>query len=316
MKSDRPLRIAQVGFGLLPIPPQGYGAVESIIWEYTTRLRAMGHEVHIVNERKRKAARELLKLGPLDFIHCHNDRAVSRVMWAGLLKRAKVISTSHHAWDWGNLSKDSRRLLRMCSYARYQMVLTDTLGAEIRRKNPAAKIALQPNGTEVDEFRFDPHPGNGKAICVGRIEERKRQDWVERALKGSGLVCDFVGPVKDPLLSSEASHLGEWDRSTLRDRLTDYSCLILVSRSEGQPLVVAEALAAGLSVVVSPAGAINLPALPFVHRVQKEDEIASATRQAIEGNPSHRTAARAYAKDFMDWDALVNQYVKQLRAWL
>ena len=48
------MKIAQINPGLLPIPPNGWGAVEKIIWEYTLVLREMGHQVDIkyLNEIK------------------------------------------------------------------------------------------------------------------------------------------------------------------------------------------------------------------------------------------------------------------------
>lgn len=58
------MRIAQINPGLLPIPPNGWGAVEKIIWEYTLVLREMGHQVDIkyLNEVER---------GDYDIVHVH-----------------------------------------------------------------------------------------------------------------------------------------------------------------------------------------------------------------------------------------------------
>ena len=32
-----------------PIPPKGWGAVESLIWDYKITLEKLGHEVQIIN---------------------------------------------------------------------------------------------------------------------------------------------------------------------------------------------------------------------------------------------------------------------------
>lgn len=58
------MKIAQINPGLLPIPPNGWGAVEKIIWEYTLVLREMGHQVDIkyLNE---------IKAGEYDIVHVH-----------------------------------------------------------------------------------------------------------------------------------------------------------------------------------------------------------------------------------------------------
>jgi autotransporter strand-loop-strand O-heptosyltransferase len=41
------MKIINVTPGLIPIPPNGWGAVEKIIWEFHTNLVALGHESHI-----------------------------------------------------------------------------------------------------------------------------------------------------------------------------------------------------------------------------------------------------------------------------
>lgn len=42
------MRIAQITPGVIAIPPNGWGAVEKIIWEYTKVLRNLGHQVEII----------------------------------------------------------------------------------------------------------------------------------------------------------------------------------------------------------------------------------------------------------------------------
>ena len=41
------MRITNITPGLLPIPPNGWGAVEKIVWEFTCNLKELGHEVDI-----------------------------------------------------------------------------------------------------------------------------------------------------------------------------------------------------------------------------------------------------------------------------
>jgi glycosyltransferase involved in cell wall biosynthesis len=43
------MKIVQVATGLISIPPNGWGAVERIIWEYTTNLKLMDIDVEIKN---------------------------------------------------------------------------------------------------------------------------------------------------------------------------------------------------------------------------------------------------------------------------
>ena len=43
------MRIALVGPGIIEIPPKGWGAVESLIWDYATELGELGHTGTIIN---------------------------------------------------------------------------------------------------------------------------------------------------------------------------------------------------------------------------------------------------------------------------
>ncbi len=58
------MRIAQITPGVIPIPPNGWGAVEKIIWEYTKVLRSLGHQVEILYTD------EVVK-GEWDIVHVH-----------------------------------------------------------------------------------------------------------------------------------------------------------------------------------------------------------------------------------------------------
>ena len=43
------MKISIVGPGLMPIPPKGWGAVESLIWDMANALKELGHSVQIIN---------------------------------------------------------------------------------------------------------------------------------------------------------------------------------------------------------------------------------------------------------------------------
>ena len=43
------MRISIIG-PPLPIPPKGWGAVESLIWDYKINLGQLGHSVQILND--------------------------------------------------------------------------------------------------------------------------------------------------------------------------------------------------------------------------------------------------------------------------
>ena len=67
------MKIALVGPGIIEIPPKGWGAVESLIWDYATELGELGHEGSIINTPDRDQIIRELTAEPFDYIHVHYD---------------------------------------------------------------------------------------------------------------------------------------------------------------------------------------------------------------------------------------------------
>ena len=67
------MNIALVGPGIMEIPPKGWGAVESLIWDYATELDELGHEGVIINTPDRAQIIRELSEDQYDFIHVHYD---------------------------------------------------------------------------------------------------------------------------------------------------------------------------------------------------------------------------------------------------
>ena len=54
-----------------PIPPVGWGAVESLIWDYKLTLEKLGHEVIIINIADPRAIIKIINESRPDFVHIH-----------------------------------------------------------------------------------------------------------------------------------------------------------------------------------------------------------------------------------------------------
>ena len=320
-----PLSLLLVHNSEQPIPPVGYGAIETILWQYASRLRRRGHQVEILNRGGPRAIpaflSQMARQRP-DFVHVN---APSLIPWFAPIARAfgaKVVSTAHIGWTRPAASNDAdlQRLLTLYGRSPYHIHLNEEHIGLLREIGAPTSVGrVLRNAVETEEFRFSPEPGNGKAVCVAKINRRKGQQEVARAVAGSGVHVDFVGQADTRSLETNANAhaLGPWDRATLHNRLTDYSASVLFARAEGQALAVVEALAAGLSVVLSPAAAHNIdPALPFVHLVHTEGEIRPALERAIAENPRHRADARAYAVERFDYEKVLDEYVSLLLEWL
>jgi hypothetical protein len=67
------MNIAMIGPGIMPIPPDGWGAVESLIWDYALELDNLGHTGTIINTPDYNEILNYLKEDKYDFAHLHYD---------------------------------------------------------------------------------------------------------------------------------------------------------------------------------------------------------------------------------------------------
>ncbi|MCW5938786.1 MAG: glycosyltransferase family 4 protein [Fimbriimonadaceae bacterium] len=318
-------RLCLVGHGSIPIPPPGWGAVETVIHEQATILRARGWEVDIVNVNRKLAPGAVVRLAlggrRPDWVWCHNEKAVPGLALACSALSLRMIATSHTpASDWAARDFPAHRPLCRASRAAFHLALTKPVATTMKILNRKCLAEVHPNGVAVDLFRYSP-TGNGRAVCVGQIHHRKRQPELHRLAQREDLPIDFVGPHAQDLpprdrIEGSDLWLGEWSRGEMHDRLTEWSCLVLWSASEAHPLVVLEAMAAGLSVVVSPEASANLDrSLPWIHIAKTEEDVATAVREAVHANPAYRSQIRACAKERWSWEKAVDRLESILDKW-
>lgn len=302
------MRIALVAPGRMTIPIDGWGAVENVIWNSKISLEELGCEVDIYNTIWIHEVIYELNAKNYDFVHLHFDLYS---LECNRHLRQPYCVTSHC----GGFSKFVPGAYDF--YPAFNYLFQDTLEApgnivlseEIRELYQASGyggfLRVMRNPIETEKFSFT-RKGNGRAICLGRIQPRKQQALLARLLTNKAPI-DFIGPFNredapDFAESGTSRYLGSWDKETLYEHLTDYSCLVLLSKSEADPLVVKEALAAGLSVVVNEASSANLTPEAFVTVLPEDlltaDAISAAVARAIEGNSALRKDIRAYAQRF------------------
>jgi glycosyltransferase involved in cell wall biosynthesis len=322
-KAAKELTHVLVGHGESPIPPPGWGAVETIIWQLYQNLEARSIAVKIVNKTRYKAALDVLRLslrGQADVVYSHTEKPMRLMAVLARWRKFILISTIHAPLLSEELSSREIRALHRCSFAPFHLTLRDDIQKLVIERNPSAKCLTLKNGLETMRFQTQVN-GNGKAIVLGRIQARKRQNETALILKGSGIECDFVGPVikKDLPISDDlrARLAGEWDRETVGKRLCEYSCLILLSQSEGQPLAVIEALAAGIPVVVYTQAAAKLENhKPVIFVAERDDQVVDLVRQAILVRDDFTSEIRKYAVETFDYEILVDKYLAQVEEWI
>jgi len=313
------MRLALIAHGNMPIPSDGWGAVESILWNHKIYLERAGHTIDIFNSRDVGRVLQQIQRGNYDFVHCHNEffvlgcAARLKAPWAVTAHAAiRKQPSGEYVYE-----RTTEWVFKRTLHAPANIVLSSEIRDIYERAGYRGLLRVLRNGAETEKFRMVTQ-GNGKAICLGRVCGRKRQTWLSETAQGR-FVVDFAGPWNRQqqtacLEHDSAKYLGAWDRQTVYEKLTNYSCLVLLSTAEGAPKVIPEALAAGLSVVVSEVCAANLTPQEFITVIpadkHRPDLVAQAIQTAIDKNAALRSDIRNYAWSYFDYEAVCRDYLR------
>lgn len=311
------MKIALVGPGILPIPPQGWGAVEILIWDYYNELKNRGIEVDIINKSNMHDIINDLNEGNYDFIHIHYDRFYTMTKF---LRCKKIAITSHYPYidkllkhtpdDYDNIFLF---LLQQQKY--FNFVLADKdmktfidCGANRRFLR---KIK---NGINSEVFEFKEHPIYDKTVYLGKITPRKNQAKYQEIES-----IDFIGNCDDTSFdTTRINYLGEWTREQINKELTNYVNLLLLSEGEADPLVVKEALIAGLGVVMNESSAENLDKTKDFITVIEENKVNDMEyiKEKIQENKrisiEKRSEIREYGIVMFDIKVEVDNYLRTI----
>ena len=321
------LRILLVAHGNMPIPPKGWGAVESLIWDYSVHLKKLGHSVHILNLHIEQVDQILDHLHnyEYDIVHFHNDVLVNILHLVP--KTLPVVVSSHYPY----IHDPSQWADPVTGYDYGKFVMAPLLKAvhtfgthviAISQKDrdafisygvPPESVSVCVNGVDTSKFelKLGRIQNPGSMICLAQIIPRKRQ----HLFKG----LDFIkcaGKINnEAALPSQEQFIGEWYEDKYH-KLTEYSGGILLSDGEnGTPLSVKESLAAGLGLVVSEAVASEIPKdWPWVtvipeSKIGDREYLAGACQKIMDLAPPLKVQIRMEAMALWDWSALVPKYV-------
>lgn len=307
------MKFSLVGPGIMPIPPNGWGAVEIIIWDYKINLEKLGHEVQIVNTTDLNDALKQINYFNPDFVHIQYDDYVH--LYHHIEYPCAI--TTHFAY----LEREEmmgpykQRVFDIFKQIK-PIVFGLSKGINKVYNNSCEiskdKLFLNPNGVNLKNFRYSGTPKfPDKSIYLATIDHRKRQ-FLFQDIKSLW----YAGNIRDERFDESKNYLGEWNKEYLYDNLTDYGNLVLLSDGEAHPLVCMEAFAAGLGVVVCEWGKANLDINKKFISVIPEDKINNVeyVENVISKNReysiAHREEILEYAKQF-DWMNVIEKYYIQ-----
>ncbi len=299
------MKIAIIGPNT-PIPPKGWGAVETLIWDMKMSLEELGHDVLIVNiGDPQEIIRRVNEYSP-DFVHINYDD------WVFLYPYIQYpcAVTTHFAYiERPDMMNGYSQIFNAFGTIKPNVFgLSDSINKvyNIMSGIPKDKLYLNRNGVNTNLFAFKEEPKYAnRSIYLAKVDYRKRQHLFQsiRSLY-------FAGNIADSRFNQNYNYLGEWTKDFLYANLTEYGNLVLLSDGEAHSLVIMEALAAGLGVVVSEFATANLDlSKEFITVIpeKKISDIAFVEEQIIknrEYSVQHREEIREYAKQF-DWTETV-----------
>jgi glycosyltransferase involved in cell wall biosynthesis len=211
-----------------------------------------------------------------DVVHTHNPLPLIYGAPAARLVGARAIHTKH------GKNPGSRGLIALRQAAARLVhafvAVSETTAEQAREQRDARKVVVIPNGIRLDRYAPDvmaraearEELGLGDAWVVGtvgRIDDNKNQAMLVRALapvlgKTHRLVIIGDGPAR-AAVEAEVARLPDPASVILTGRRMDVPRLVhafdvfaLSSSTEGLPLVVPEAMAAGLPIITTAVGGL------------------------------------------------------------
>lgn len=263
-----------------------------------------------------KLNRLIFKLHP-DVVHVHNHD-LPRL----LLPQIKKITvyTVHDL----HISINQAAKLKM-------IAISEAVHDDVMNRFPQARIKTVPNGIVIEKIAIKdcqkPYkPGEPyRIVQVGRLDHTKKgQDLLIQAIKDLPEVqVDFIGEGKSlPYLQQLALEcgvtdrvrfLGNRNRDYVYDHLKDYDLMCHSARYEGFGLVIAEAMAAKLPVVVPEGGGpwevIDRGRLGLVCKPEDVSSLKQTIVQAMHNVPDV-DEARRYAMEHYSVAAMVKEYLR------
>lgn len=282
-----PPTVVLVGSGFLSIPPPGWGAIESLIWEEYLELKKT-YNVHIVNIQGLNAIVKAISLHFPDIVNLHREELyyIFRRVDAPVKYVTNHVAHQPLRDDPAFLNADYFCSIALCK-SNY-----DTFAQCGRSKS---NMMIQSNFITPSLYRFsETCQIPDRSIYLASVSVRKRQ-YKYTAIQS----IDFVGPLFDTGPFDKTHYIGEWPKTKVYTDLTKYANLVLLSESECHSCAVIESLVCGLGVVVSEAASAHLDDKPWITIIpnDKLDDI-TYVENAIDAN---RKIAIAHRKDIRDY---------------
>jgi len=313
------MKITHVTPGVIPIPPNGWGAVEKIIWEYHTNLQKLGcdSEIKYLNDVNYQSG---------DIVHIHIANLALEAYERGIpyifsLHDHHVVYNGKGSFNYNqNLEAIKKSVISFC-HAEY---LVDFF-------EETDKLFFLSHGVNSDFFKpyenknFTEH----KLLCLANngiggdsSYDRKGFRYAIEAAKQLNLPITVAGPENNKNFFQHHLDLLDYDKLTLLfDNPNEDSILELYnshtiflhpsSLEAGHPnLTLLEASSTGLPVVGTYDGTRKIHGMIVTQR--DTNEVVNSIQQII-NNYEHYVAETKKIKEDFDWSVITRRLLNMYR---
>jgi autotransporter strand-loop-strand O-heptosyltransferase len=310
------MKIVQITPGLLPIPPNGWGAVEKIIWEYHNNALKLGYFSDI------KYLDEVVK-DDYSIVHVHVANLALKCYERGI---PYIFSMhDHHAYLYGKTSPVYEENKEALSKSLIGIVPAKYLVEYFDLPN----VTYLSHGVNIDYFgnTKDIFIGEHKILCVAnngyihdQSRDRKGFSFAIDAARRLDLPITVCGPEnnkkyfeKNPCDYHKLSIKYNLTEDELRNEYRSHSIFIHASELEaGHPnLTILEAMASGLPVITTTEE--NQETTSLIPITRNTEEIVLAIEKVVSDYSRYSTQSSSFAASNYDWlkitQKLLNLYM-------
>lgn len=209
---------------------------------------------------------KMFKSGELDIINCHDFRT-SPYLFAQA--GAKALYSVHGALKNHQTSYDRYRYKMMAS-AELGVLSMSHENEEVAKDLGLTSYGYTPNGIDVNKFQFSENNRDGILVVARMIPIKRIKESIDAALS-AGESITLIGPeapgkenseyfksLKDEyFVKDNVTYLGYKSQEEILPYYQRAKALLYLSKHEGMPMTVLEAMSSGLPVIASPVGGVK-----------------------------------------------------------
>ena len=305
------MRIVHVATGLITIPPNGWGAVERLIWEYKIGLEKLGDTIEI------KYMNELEKW-PDTIVHAHLANQAIYCRDRGI---PYVYSLHDHHTEW--YGKDSWVFKQNLEAMKGSIISFTHAEYLIDYFNETDKLFYLRHGANTEFFTPDYRLGGHKLLMIANNGlagdsgfDRKGFRYGIEAAKELGLPITIAGHPNNEKFFEIHSELLEYKKLTLkltnptdeevRELYQDHSIFLHPSMLEaGHPnLTLCEAASSCIPIVGTYRGSKHFPGMWVLPNISTQSVITGIVETI--NTYEHRRQEMIAARDYHSWDNVAN----------